>query len=489
MERAKALRKAQTDAEQRLWSRLRANQLGAKFRRQHPLDGCIADFVCLEHRLIVELDGSHHFDQHAHDAKRTHSLESLGFRVLRFWNNDALERTDDVLEAIVAALAESPPPHPNPLPRLRRGRGSEASREPSTRQATENSPLPQAQLGGEGWVRGRGPQIAGTHADKSASDEVANARVSALHLRARLYALIRDFFAARNVLEVETPILSKAGNTEPNIESFTATFIGHVDAGSRERWLRTSPEHAMKRLLAAGVGDCYELGRVFRNGESGRRHNPEFTMLEWYRVGWDHRRLMVETCELVRAALQLVGRSASVVERTYRELFVDELGVDPFTAGIEALQVPLAEFRIDATGLGRDDWLDLLITHRIQPAFPHDRITLIHDFPATQCALAKIRDGDLPVAERFELYLGSHELANGYHELTDATEQCARFERDNARRRERGQHEMPIDGRLLAALPDMPACAGVALGVERLLMSLAGTDDIRGVLAFPFASA
>ncbi len=212
-------------------------------------------------------------------------------------------------------------------------------------------------------------------------------------------------------------------------------------------------------------------------------------MLEWYRVGWDHRRLMVETCELVRAALQLVGRSASVVERTYRELFVDELGVDPFTAGIEALQVPLAEFRIDATGLGRDDWLDLLITHRIQPAFPHDRITLIHDFPATQCALAKIRDGDLPVAERFELYLGSHELANGYHELTDATEQCARFERDNARRRERGQHEMPIDGRLLAALPDMPACAGVALGVERLLMSLAGTDDIRGVLAFPFASA
>jgi len=309
-----------------------------------------------------------------------------------------------------------------------------------------------------------------------------------LELRANLYALIRNFFAERGVLEVETPLLSEAGNTEPNIESFSTRFSGHAAAGSRERWLRTSPEHALKRLLAAGVGDCYELGRVFRNGEAGRRHNPEFTMLEWYRTGFDHRRLMRETADFVQAALALVERNAEVVECTYRDLF-SGIGVDPFGATIEALRAPLMEFGIDPHGLVRDDWLDLLITHRLQPAFPRDRMTLVYDFPASQCALAKIRAGDPPVAERFELFLGGYELANGYHELTDASEQRARFVRDNVRRRERGQREVPIDERFLTALPSMPACAGVALGVERLLMCLAGTDDIGDVIAFPFADA
>ena len=317
----------------------------------------------------------------------------------------------------------------------------------------------------------------------------ADPRRAALELRARLYALIRAFFTERGVLEVETPILSAAGNTEPNIESFSTTFGGHVDAGSRERWLRTSPEHALKRLLAAGVGDCYELGRVFRNGEAGRRHNPEFTMLEWYRVGFDHRQLIAETCELVRASLQLVGRDADVVERSYRDWFRLGLDIDPFDAPLAELQALLTEFRIDGEGLGRDDWLDLLLTHRLQPTFAADRICVIRDFPAGQCALAKIRAGDPPVAERFELYLGQYELANGYHELTDAGEQRLRFERDNARRAARGQRVLPIDERLLAALPSMPACAGVALGVERLLMCLAGTHDIRDVLAFVFAEA
>ncbi|HET7923312.1 MAG TPA: EF-P lysine aminoacylase EpmA [Rhodanobacteraceae bacterium] len=302
----------------------------------------------------------------------------------------------------------------------------------------------------------------------------------AFKLRTKLYALIRTFFAERGVLEVETPVLSEGGNTEPNIESFSTTF-----GGSRERWLRTSPEHALKRLVASGIGDCYELGRVFRNGEAGRRHNPEFTMLEWYRVGFDHRRLMRETAALVLAALAFKGWSADVVETSYSDLFAG-LGIDPFDATIEALRAPLAEFGIDPAGLSRDDWLDLLITHRIQPAFPKDRITVVHDFPASQCALAKIRDG---VAERFELFLGTYELANGYHELTDAAEQRARFENDNARRRARGQREVPIDERFLDALPQMPACAGVALGIERLLMYLADTDDVADVIAFPFADA
>jgi len=307
--------------------------------------------------------------------------------------------------------------------------------------------------------------------------------------RAKLYELIRNFFSDRGVLEVETPILSAAGNTDPNIESFNAPFHGHVDAGSRERWLRTSPEYPLKRLLADGVGDCYELGRVFRNGEAGERHNPEFTMLEWYRVGWTHRQLMEEAIALVEAALALVGHRVEVVIEGYRQFFLDELGLDPLHADIHELRKPLAPYNIEPSGLTRDDWLDLLITHKLQPAFPRERITVIHDYPASQSALARIRPGDPPLAERFELYLGPYELANGYHELNDAAEQRARFERDNARRRERGLREMPIDEQLLAVLGRMPDCAGVAMGIERLLMCMAGTDRIADVLAFPFSKA
>lgn len=310
-----------------------------------------------------------------------------------------------------------------------------------------------------------------------------------LQLRARLFGELRQFFAGRGVLEVETPILSAAGNTDPNIESFVTRFTGHVDAGAPQRWMRTSPEFPLKRLLAAGVGDCYELGRVFRNGEAGGRHNPEFTMLEWYRVGWDHHRLMEETIELVQQALALVGRRAEVVISGYRQLFLDELGIDPLHDPLEALQAALDEYGIDPQGLERDDWLDLLITHKLQPAFPPDRITVIHDYPASQCALARVRPGDPPLAERFELYLGRYELANGYHELNDASEQAARFARDNERRCARGLPEVPVDHQLLAVLDAMPDCAGVALGVERLLMCLAGTDAIADVLAFPFAEA
>lgn len=309
-------------------------------------------------------------------------------------------------------------------------------------------------------------------------------------MRARLYALVREFFAERSVLEVETPILSVAANTEPNIESFSTTFSGPVASTSRQRWLRTSAEFPMKRLLAAGVGDCYELGRVFRNAESGRRHNPEFSMLEWYRVGWNHLQLIDETVDLVQRALALRGRKADCLALSYRDLFVRDLGIDPLTASPEQLQSALADFKIKADTLERDDWLDLLFTHRIQPEFPLDRITVVVDWPASQCSLAKIRPGSPPVAERFELFLGQYELANGYHELTDAKEQGERFENDNRRRLQRGQAELPIDHNLLGALArGMPECAGVALGIERLLMCLLPTDDIRDVLAFDFSRA
>lgn len=313
---------------------------------------------------------------------------------------------------------------------------------------------------------------------------------AAIELRARLYALIREFFAARGVLEVETPVLSAGANTEPNIASFSTDFSGHVNSGTRRRWLRTSSEFAQKRLLAAGIGDNYELGRVFRDGEAGRRHNPEFTMLEWYRVGWDHHRLSAELVKLVQAAMALSDKQTTLHTTSYRDLFGAALNLDPFLASDAQLRTALGDVRIEAAGLTRDDWLDLLLTHRIQPHFPPDRITVVYDYPATQCALAKLRAGDPPVAERFELYVGTQELANGYHELTDAAEQRARFELDNVRRQARGLPQLPLDENFLAALETgMPACAGVALGIERLLMAMNGTDDIRDVLTISFAQA
>ncbi|WP_334130677.1 EF-P lysine aminoacylase EpmA [Silanimonas lenta] len=322
------------------------------------------------------------------------------------------------------------------------------------------------------------------------SDEALGRRHAALRLRARLYALLRGFFAERGVTEVETPVLSRFGNTDPNIASFHLEFSGPSQAGPRRRWLRTSPEFPLKRLLAEGFGDCYELGRVFRDGEAGGRHNPEFTLLEWYRVGWDHHRLAAETVELVRQALALVGRAPSSVRvLDFASLYREAFGFDPHSADPATLRAALGPVEIDPAGLEREDWLDLLMTHRLQPGFARDAITVVHDWPAAQCALARIRPGSPPLAERFELYLGPLELANGYHELTDAAEQRARFERDLARRAARGAPLPPMDEALLAALPAMPACAGVALGVDRLMMGLLGTERIAEVLAFDFARA
>ena len=317
-----------------------------------------------------------------------------------------------------------------------------------------------------------------------------SATFDGLRLRARLYAVIRAFFDGRDVLEVETPVLSQAGNTDPNIASFALPFSGRTDGGPRTRWLRTSPEYPLKRLLAAGLGDCYELGRVFRDGEAGGRHNPEFTMLEWYRVGWDHDRLIDEVAALVEAALALVGRSATMRRVSFRELYLQRLQVDPFSADDATLRAALGDIGIDPAGLVRDDWLDLLMTHRLQPAFVPDQLLAVYDYPASQCALARIRADDPPVAERFEVYLGPLELANGYHELGDASEQRARFERDLDVRRERDAVAPPLDERLLSALQaGLPDCAGVALGVDRLLMAMTGSDRIADVLAFPFARA
>lgn len=308
-----------------------------------------------------------------------------------------------------------------------------------------------------------------------------NAGLEALAARARLLRSIRAFFEERGVMEVETPIAVHAAVTDPGIAQ---TGL----AGRSAAWLRTSPEFAMKRLLAAGAGDIYEIGRAFRGGEAGRCHNPEFTLLEWYRLGWDHLRLGQEAVDLINHCGSSFGRHWKADVVTYRLLFTELVGTDGLTAGTAELTAAAARLGIRLTtgpALDHSGLLDLLFSHAVQPGLPPDRITVITGFPACQAALARIREGEPPVAERFELFLGSLELANGYHELADAEEQRARFEEDNRRRAAAGIPLAAPDQRLLDALASgFPECAGVALGVDRLLMACMGADHIDAVLAF-----
>lgn len=299
--------------------------------------------------------------------------------------------------------------------------------------------------------------------------------------RASLLQDIRLFFQQRAVMEVETPLLSRAGNSDPEIQS--------IDAGGHG-YLRTSPEFALKRLLTAGSGDIYELGRVFRAGEAGRSHNPEFTMLEWYRLGFTYHDLMDEVAALVRHCARGKFDEWPLEKLTYRNLFITRLGLDPCTADRETLATVAGEHGIADIKLQHRQWLDLLMGMVIQPALPARQLTFVHDYPAEQAALARVRQDSPPVAERFELYLGNVELANGYQELTDATEQRRRFTAENMRREESGQDVYPVDEHLLAALEHgLPECAGVALGVDRLLMALVAADTISDVIAFPFSRA
>ena len=313
-----------------------------------------------------------------------------------------------------------------------------------------------------------------------------------LRLRAELLARIRSFFAARGVLEVETPALSAAAITDPHLISFAVHPAG--SGSGSPRYLHTSPEFPMKRLLAAGSGCIYQIARVFRDDEWGRLHNPEFTLLEWYRVGFDHHRLMDEVAELMRELL--AGRMvlAAPERLSYGAAFQRYLGLDPHRTTVAELArcaqkqaVPIPP-GMPATEI--DPWLDLLLTHCIESHLGRGRLTFLHDYPASQAALARLRPDDPPVGERFELYLNGIELANGFHELGDAYEQRRRFEAENAARRTRGQSEMPMDEQLLAALAaGLPDCAGVALGFDRLVMLAAGKQSLAEVLAFPFDRA
>ena len=293
-----------------------------------------------------------------------------------------------------------------------------------------------------------------------------------LFARARLLARIREFFAARGVLEVTTPLLTHAGVTDPHLESIPLARNG--------AFLRTSPEYFHKRLLAAGIGDIYEIGPVFRGGESGGRHCEEFTLAEWYRVGWTWQALAEEVVTLIRDS----GLGPWPTRRcSWRDLARNVLGLDPLTAVPDQFNRLLAGAPAD---MDRPEQLDWLFVTRMQPALPSNTITVVCDFPPEQAALARIRPGNPPVAERFEVFIGDLEVANGYQELTDAAEQRRRFEEDNRRRRNLERPAMPPDERLLAALDaGLPECAGVALGIERLLMALWGEKDIARTRAWP----
>lgn len=305
-----------------------------------------------------------------------------------------------------------------------------------------------------------------------------------LCLRAEMLARTRAFFAERDVLEVETPVLACTGTTEPSLES----FVTYARFPTCTRYLHTSPEHAMKRLLASGSGSIYQLCRVFRNGERGRRHNPEFTLLEWYRPGLSYFGLMNEVAELVTALLPRSLLPLRPVYVTWNELFRRTLGIEALGASEDALAQCAADLGLDAgsvQGEDRDAWLDLLMTHAVEPGLPRDRIALVYQYPASQAALAQIDPADSRVARRFEAYVNGVELANGFQELGDASEQRRRFEAELSHRGRRDLPEVPIDERLLAALASgLPACSGVALGFDRLVMLAGELDSMDQAVAF-----
>lgn len=320
------------------------------------------------------------------------------------------------------------------------------------------------------------------------------ASLEMLQTRARVLLQLRAFFTEKDVLEVTTPILSQAGNPEPSISAFVTQEYESPSHKIQPSFLNTSPEFAMKRLLAAGYGSIFQITQAFRQDEQGIKHNPEFTLLEWYRLDFDHHALMGELNALIR----YVATDFLSLERsqfyTYRDAMLQFADVDPFKADIAELKQATVKAGIDAVGLDdaddKDVWLDLLMSQVVEKKLPSNCPVFIYDYPASQAALAKISNESPDLAARFELYINGIELANGYHELSNAAEQAARFQLQQEQRKKSGLPGIPADYRLIAALKQgLPECAGVALGIDRLLMVLTGAKHINEVLTFPFDQA
>ena len=311
-----------------------------------------------------------------------------------------------------------------------------------------------------------------------------------LKLRAEILAKIRTFFAQRNILEVETPLLSHATVTDIHLHSFH-TCYQFDNLKNNILYLQTSPEYAMKRLLAAGSGPIYQICKAFRNvGESGHLHNPEFSLLEWYRPNFDHFHLMNEVDEL----LSLILNTLPAERITYAKLFLRYTGIDPHHASINELKNKAIDLGIFIDNLDfsdRDSWLHLLMSHVIEPQLGrNNRASFVYDFPASQAALARIRVSNPPVAERVEVYLEGMELANGFHELSDANEQRQRFINDLKKRRAMNLPLIPMDENLLSALEHgLPNCAGIALGIDRLIMLAIKAKHINETISFPLQRA
>ena len=316
-----------------------------------------------------------------------------------------------------------------------------------------------------------------------------SASIANLLKRAAILAEIRRFFSDRGVLEVETPAMGQATITDIHLFPFETRFVGPGAAEGMTLYLMTSPEYHMKRLLTAGSGPIFQMGKSFRNEEAGRYHNPEFTMLEWYRPRYDMYRLMNEVDDLLQQILDC--DTAETV--SYQQVFIRHLEVDPLSADKAQLREVAA--KLDLSNIAdeeedRDTLLQLLFAMGVEPHIGRDKPTFIYHFPATQASLAEISTEDHRVAERFEVYYKGVELANGFRELTDGREQRQRFEQDNRKRAARGLPQHPIDNNLLAALEQgMPECSGVALGVDRLIMIALGAESLADVLAFPVTRA
>ncbi len=304
-----------------------------------------------------------------------------------------------------------------------------------------------------------------------------SADLNTLKARADFNAYIRDFFKVRDVLEVETPLLSKASVSDANLLPLSATCL------SKTCYLQTSPEYPMKRLLAAGSGDIYQICKVFRDEELGKRHNPEFSMLEYYRLNFDLQTLKDEVAQLVGDYLNIQRR----VELSFRQAFMKYAQLDPFLATDDELQIKARPF-VGELKLNRDECLDLLISHVVEPNLPKDTLVFIAQYPASQAALAQTYENESGqmLAQRFELYVNGLELANGYQELTDVVEQKKRFTKEQSQ----SGHERCEDENFLQALQHgLPECSGVALGLDRILMLKLQLNDISNVLSFDFKRA
>ncbi|WP_394223698.1 elongation factor P--(R)-beta-lysine ligase [Alteromonas gracilis] len=312
---------------------------------------------------------------------------------------------------------------------------------------------------------------------------------SARQARAELLRTIREFFYTRKVLEVETPLLSSGTVTDEHLDGFNTTFNFAASGQPTQLYLQTSPEYAMKRLLCAQSGSIYQICKAFRHEGEGRWHNPEFTMLEWYRLGFDHFALMNEVDALLQETLATLPSD----KMTYQQAFQTYLNIDPLCASDDELLTAMLEQKIDIhepQDLSFDSKLQLLFSYCIEPKIGSEKPCFVYDFPASQAALAKLSAADNRVAERFEVYFKGAELANGFNELSEAKEQRARFEVDNEKRKASGLAVKPIDEHFLSALEaGLPSCAGVALGVDRLLILKIEAAHIRDVISFPVSRA